>query len=119
MLKHPTPAPHGGKRRGEAATVVTLLSTNSRARPPAPVAAPPLAGRVRDDGVRSRVQPGVTCSVPWVYAWQAKIAAAHGDVECGDHGFHSIMISVRGLLSVRMTQIEALRLNSLSFSTIW
>lgn len=119
MFEYTAPAPHGSKRRSEAAPIVALLAADLRARPAAPVAAPPLTGRVRDDGVRSRVQPGVTCSVPWVYAWQAKIAAAHGDVECGDHGFHSIMISVRGLLSVRMTQIEALRLNSLSFSTIW
>jgi hypothetical protein len=77
VLKDAAPRAHSSQRRGETSAIVALDLADSGElhgeRLAEPHLSPALAGRMRDNRVRSCVQPGVACLVPRVHAVQAEV----------------------------------------------
>src|SRR6185437_489824 len=85
MLQHPAEFAHGRQRGSEAAAVVAQLEPRECLWRAAPIAAPALARRMRDDRMRTIVEPGIALSVPRVYVGKAVICSASLDEKRGDH----------------------------------
>ena len=106
MFEHAAEAPHGVKGSREAAVVFT-----DRRPPPRRVhrgeLTPPGAWRVRNDGPRPCVEPGVSSLVPHLHVGEASVDAVRVDVERGDgHARESngLTARVKGCKVVPMTK---------------
>jgi len=87
MLDDATPCRDSLQGSSKATAVITKLELMGLAGAAVPEPAPPLAGWMRHDRMRSGVVAGITIDVPRIDARQAEIAAVRFDVEGGD-GLH-------------------------------
>jgi hypothetical protein len=85
MLEHAAPPTHGRDRRRKTTAVVPLHAAHLHGRPAVPVAAPPLARRMRDDRMRPRVRARVALFIPRVDIVETRIHAGRLDEERRDH----------------------------------
>jgi hypothetical protein len=88
MLQDAAPLAYSGKRSLKAAAVIALDLADARSfdeqRLSGPQLAPPLARRMTNHGVRSRIKAGVAGFIPRIDAGQAVVAPAVLDVEGSD-----------------------------------
>jgi hypothetical protein len=85
----------GSQCSPEASGVIALFELVRLARAAVPEAAPTLAWRVRDYGMRTTVQPRVPSLVPWINVRQTEVTAVGLNEQSSNHA-RSSSIAIRG-----------------------
>jgi hypothetical protein len=84
VLEHSAPRAHSEQSSSEATVVVAEPTPHPGARTSRPIATPPFARRVRYDGIRTMIHPGIAMLIPWIYAVDPIVCAVCLYVECCD-----------------------------------